>query len=67
MVASRLNSSTAAHLVPFANFGCDLDGSLLVDEPSQKFTGGFEWGSQESKYFGFVTLSNLDGIGVLPK
>jgi len=64
MVSSCLNSSTASQLVPFADYGCDLDGSLLVDDASSKFTGGFEWGNTGSK-FGYVTFpEGMIGVGV---
>ena len=37
MVSSRLNCNTAVHLLSVSDNGGDLDGPLLVDEPSQLF------------------------------
>jgi len=59
MVASNLNSNSAASLFPFTDNGGDLDGGLLIEEDSQWFEGGFTWGQN-----GHILLSQTIGIGV---
>lgn len=43
MVASRLSCNIPVHLFSFTDKGGDLDGSLLIQEQSHLFDGGFEW------------------------
>ena len=68
MVGSSLNSGTTAHLMPLALHG-DLDGSLLVTADSDKFSGGFAWGEQDSPNVGHIILPDLStaGTGLTPK
>lgn len=71
MVGSCLNSSTAVHLLPLTDYGGDLDGGLLTDEKSQKFSGGFSWiakPTDQSSSIGMATFeANLVGIGCILK
>lgn len=47
MVASTLNCSAVASLLPLATFGCgDIDGSLLVSQRCQQFFGGARFAPQ---------------------
>jgi L-alanine-DL-glutamate epimerase-like enolase superfamily enzyme len=64
MVSSRLSCSAASHILPYATFGGDLDGPLLVTEATDKFTDGMEW----DKATGMVRPSpSHNGIGVTAK
>lgn len=65
MVASGLSSNIAAHLLPLADYGGDLDGSLLVEEESELFEGGFTWDTDKDR--GTVYLPSLPGIGMRVK
>jgi hypothetical protein len=69
MVASRLSCNIAVHLFSFTDKGGDLDGSLLVDEKSQQFEGGYEWIPLESRgrneNHGLIKFpANAVGLGV---
>ena len=43
MVSSRLSTSMASCMLPISTLGGDLDGQLLVDAKSDRFTGGLNW------------------------
>jgi len=62
MVGSHLSASTVAHLSYLADFGVDLDGSLLVDEKSNHWKGGFDWKGPESDRYGFACWPSEDKI-----
>lgn len=62
MVGSRLLATTAAHLLPLADYAGDLDGALLVNEQSQKFVGGFQWSFEGQR--GMATFPDCVGVGV---
>eukprot|EP00708_Paratrimastix_pyriformis_P003356 GAFH01002130.1.p1 GENE.GAFH01002130.1~~GAFH01002130.1.p1 ORF type:complete len:405 (-),score=87.75 GAFH01002130.1:28-1242(-) len=62
MVGSVVACANAGAVLPLADYG-DLDGGLLVDEASQRFTGGFRWCEN-----GYVEQNlALPGYGLLPK
>lgn len=60
MVGGTHNSSVTASLLQLADHG-DLDGSLLVTPASDKFTGGFKWGTGGQA--GRIILSPEVGVG----
>lgn len=43
MVSSRLSTSMASCILPISTLGGDLDGQLLVDIKSDRFTKGLHW------------------------
>lgn len=60
MVGSTLNSNTVAQLLPLSDLGGDLDGTLLVQPRTDRFSGGFAFGAD-----GCAVLSDAaPGIGV---
>uniref|UniRef100_A0A914VCA9 Enolase C-terminal domain-containing protein n=1 Tax=Plectus sambesii TaxID=2011161 RepID=A0A914VCA9_9BILA len=63
MVCSRLSTSMAACLLPLSILGGDLDGELLVDEVSDRFTGGLDWHAST----GFITPPRGYGLGLQKK
>ena len=62
MVGSSLSMNMAAILTPLSVYS-DLDGFLLVDEPSQPCKGGFIWDAKN----GIIVLSKDIGLGVVLK
>lgn len=73
MVGSTLNASQATHLLPHAVDDCwgDLDGSLLTQPASDRFTGGMQWseGNDTQRATGVIRMDNTGkgGCGCIIK
>jgi L-alanine-DL-glutamate epimerase-like enolase superfamily enzyme len=67
MVGSILNTNTGAHLLSYTKLGGDLDGTLLVTEESQLFSGGFIWETHGEEPKSYIQMTESYGVGVTPK
>jgi L-alanine-DL-glutamate epimerase-like enolase superfamily enzyme len=60
MVSSRLSTTMASCILPLSTLGGDLDGQLLVDVQSDKFTGGLNWDVET----GLCSPPTVPGLGL---
>ncbi|GIQ84498.1 mandelate racemase/muconate lactonizing enzyme/methylaspartate ammonia-lyase [Kipferlia bialata] len=69
MVVSTLGVNASVVILKAATLGGDLDGALLVTPDSDKFSGGWQWGSEAGlgAGCGSVLLSEEAGLGVTKK
>lgn len=63
MVSSRLSTSMASCILPISTLGGDLDGQLLVDAKSDRFTNGLNWDVNT----GLCSPPEAPGLGLLLK
>lgn len=63
MVSSRLSTSMASCILPISTLGGDLDGQLLVDPQSDRFTEGLNWDVNT----GLCSPPDAPGLGLLLK
>lgn len=63
MVGSNLNCTATAQLAGLAD-ASDMDGGLLVDDASQLFQGGFQYGAVDSSDAGTIVIPDMISMGL---